>query len=83
MKWCAKQLGMERIIFKNRQLKCYFTSNENSSFFKSDIFGKIMNYIQDHQKGSSLKQVNANLVLTFEGITTMSFAYQKLTDLLE
>lgn len=83
MKWCAKQLGMERIIFKNRQLKCYFTSNENSSFFKSDIFGRIMNYIQDHQKGSSLKQVNANLVLTFEGITTMSFAYQKLTDLLE
>jgi hypothetical protein len=42
-----------------------------------------MNYIQDHQKGSSLKQINANLVLTFEGITTMSFAYQKLTDLLE
>jgi hypothetical protein len=41
-----------------------------------------MKYIQENYRGASLKQVNANLVLTFEGMTSMSFAYRKLTDLL-
>ncbi len=82
MKWCAKRMGMERIVFKNKQLKCYFTANENSAFFQSVIFGNIMKYIQENHRGTSLKQANANLVLSFEGITTMSFAYRKLTELL-
>jgi transcription-repair coupling factor (superfamily II helicase) len=82
MKWCAKRMGMERIVFKNKQLKCYFTANENSAFFQSVIFGNIMKYIQENHRGASLKQANANLVLSFEGITTMSFAYRKLTELL-
>ena len=82
IKWLAKKLGMERIVFKKKQMKCYFTENEHAVFFQSDVFGQIMKYIQENPQGASLKQSGTNLILILEGISSMRHAYSKLEELL-
>jgi transcription-repair coupling factor (superfamily II helicase) len=82
IKWLAKKLGMERIVFKKRQMKCFFTENEQSVFFQSEVFGNIMKYIQENPQGASLKQTGTNLILSIEGVSSMRHAYIKLEDLL-
>ena len=82
IKWLAKKLGMERIVFKKRQMKCFFTENEQSVFFQSEVFGNIMKNIQENPQGASLKQTGTNLILSIEGVSSMRHAYIKLEDLL-
>lgn len=83
IKWLARKLGMQRIVFKNRQLKGYFIENQDSIFYKSDAFGKIMKQVQGNSKGVSLKQAGKNLILAFEGVTSMKHALEKLEALLQ
>ena len=74
LQWSAKALGFERIIFKNRKLKCYFISNKASLFFESEIFTSILSYVQKHAGKCNLKQTPSHLVLTFENVDTMEHA---------
>lgn len=82
MKWLAKRLGIERIVFKKRSMRCYFTENENAAFFQSDVFGTILKKIQENPSGSTLKQVNQHLTLSIEGVSSLRYAYKRLEELL-
>ncbi len=44
IKWIGKRYGMEKITYKNNYLKITFV--ENTSFYQSDDFGKILKFIQ-------------------------------------
>jgi transcription-repair coupling factor (superfamily II helicase) len=80
LRWAAKKLGFERIIFKNRKLRCYFLENPESYYYETPVFGKIMNYVQAHAKKSSMKQTGKSLILTFENIHTMHEAFGLLKE---
>jgi transcription-repair coupling factor (superfamily II helicase) len=82
IKWLAKQLGMERIIFKNRTLKCYFVESPQSAFYESTVFHGIMNAVQQMGKGLSMKQAGKHLVLTMDGIISMQHAFDRLAQIL-
>ena len=82
IKWLAKQLGMERIIFKNRTLKCFFVESPQSAFYESSVFHGIMGAVQLMGKGLSMKQAGNHLVLTMEGIVSMQHAFDKLAQIL-
>ena len=43
LKWLATKLGVERIIIKSGKMRCYLVQNQESPFYKTDIFGKILN----------------------------------------
>ncbi|HRH54373.1 MAG TPA: transcription-repair coupling factor, partial [Chitinophagales bacterium] len=38
LRWLAKDMGLERIIFKSRKLRCYFVENPESVFYDSPLF---------------------------------------------
>jgi transcription-repair coupling factor (superfamily II helicase) len=78
LKWMATKLGMEQIILKNKIMRCYFVANQESSFYKSAVFGKIMQYVQHHHHGIYLRETEKFLVLTFEGIKSMKAADERL-----
>jgi transcription-repair coupling factor (superfamily II helicase) len=83
LRWVAKKLGFERIIFKNQKLKCYFIENPESYFYETANFGKMMGYIQNNPKKCSIKQTNKSLILSFENISTMQAAYSLLKEVQE
>ena len=52
----AVELGFEKLIFKNSQVKFYFINRPDSKYFESDIFRNILDYIQKQTKQARLRQ---------------------------
>jgi transcription-repair coupling factor (superfamily II helicase) len=52
----AVELGFEKLIFKNGQVKFYFINRPDSKYFESDIFKNILDYIQKQTKQARLRQ---------------------------
>lgn len=67
----AKELGFEKLILKNEQLRLYFISNPESPYFESEGFNKIMDYIQTKTNNAKLKQVGKNFMLLVDKMKSM------------
>lgn len=67
----AKELGFEKLILKNEQMRLYFVSNPDSPYFESDTFNHIMSYIQKHTNNARLKQVGKNFMLLVDRVKSM------------
>jgi transcription-repair coupling factor (superfamily II helicase) len=71
VRWLAEVLGIEKILLKNNNLKCYFVSSENEKYYKSATFGKILDYVKMNSRKCSLKEAKGKLILIFEKITSI------------
>lgn len=82
IKWLAVSLGLEKVLMKKKRLVGYFISDQQSEFYKSELFGKILNYVQHHPQQVSMKEKNTRqglrLLLSFNGITTIEQALSVL-----
>jgi transcription-repair coupling factor (superfamily II helicase) len=83
IQWAARKLGFERVLFKNKTLKCFFISNEHSSYYDSPVFGSIMNYIQGHSGKCKVKQTGRHLIVVFENVLSMNHANHLLNQIKE
>ena len=82
LRWKAIELGMEKIILKNKNMICYFVSDQQSKFYQSADFLKIVQYIQKMGKGK-LKELNNKLTLTFTNVynvETADYLLRKIID---
>ena len=75
----AIDLGMERIILKHQKMICHFISDPRSPFYQSDVFGRVLNYVQTHHQTCRMKEGNNKLTLTFEKIKTVKQAKEILS----
>ncbi len=74
----AVELGFEKMLLKNENLKCFFVSNPESPYFKSETFTGILKFIQTKTNKARLKQVDRNGILIVENIKTMNELYEFL-----
>ncbi len=82
IRWLARGLGFERILLKEKKLRCYFISNQQSPFFESDFFQRLLDYIQKHADHRFfLKQTSRYLLLVCEGTKTLGKTKKILSDL--
>ena len=78
IKWLALPLGIERITYKQGQVKCYFIADQSSKYYESDIFSHLLQYIQKHPEKLALKQTPKHLLLRVQGIDSL----KSLTELM-
>lgn len=71
----AIKLGFERIVIKNGIMLAYFVTNQNSPYYKSELFSKILGYINSNPQKSRLKEQNNKLLLRVMGTDSMEKAY--------
>ena len=71
VRWLAESLGIEKIMLKSNNLKCYFVSSENEKYYKSSTFGKIIEYVKLNSRKCTLKEAKGKLMLIFEKITSI------------
>lgn len=74
----ACELGFEKLIMKNEQLRMYFVSNPDSPYFESPTFNHIMSYIQTRTNNARLKQVGKNFMLLVDKMKNMSDVFHFL-----
>lgn len=84
IRWTAKKLGIERILFKNNKLRCYFLNNAKSSFYETPFFQTFLQLLStyDFKKDWSLKQTNDSLILGRDGIQSMKEVKKVMENLL-
>ena len=74
----AVDLGFEKMLLKNDDLKCFFVSNPDSPYFQSEVFNGILMFLQKGTNKGKLKQVGKNGILIVEDIMNMSQLYEFL-----
>ena len=52
----GRALGAEKITLRQGTLKMQFVSNEKSAFYRSNIFGNILNFVTSHPRRCNLVQ---------------------------
>jgi transcription-repair coupling factor (superfamily II helicase) len=80
LRWLGEELGFEKILLKNEKLRGQFVSGKDE-YFKSDVFGRILSFVQGHPKRCRLKDVSTKLLLTIEGITSVEDALKILGEM--
>jgi len=74
----AIALGFEKIILRYSKLTLHFISDQESHYYKSAIFAKILAYVQQNPKNIQLKEVKNKLTLSFENIQNIEKAIETL-----
>lgn len=78
IKWVATKIGLEKVVMKQGKLIGYFISDQQSAFYQSAGFNKVIQYIQTHPSAGKMKEkqtrTGLRLLLTFEHIKTVKQA---------
>jgi len=74
LRWKAIELGMEKIILKEGKMICYFISDQQSPFYQSALFMKIVQYVQKGKTKGRMKEKNHKLTLTFSNVPNVETA---------
>src|SRR5580765_2979652 len=77
------ELGFEKMLLKNYSLKCYFINRPDSSYFESEIFKRILSFIQTQTNKARLKQVGKLFLLIVDDTSTMRDIYSFLKRMTE
>ncbi len=82
LRWLCKELGFERLILKNNKLRCYFVSNPQSSFYESDVFQRIILFINKKaDRKLRFKKSNNYFILVKDGTKNMNAAEKLLEEI--
>jgi transcription-repair coupling factor (superfamily II helicase) len=77
----AKTMGITRLLLKNHTARLHFIDNQQSGFYQSGTFGKILEWIQQHPKEVQMQQKNEKLVLTIKNIKGITNLLNKLNEI--
>lgn len=72
LKWEAIKLGFQKIIIKNNVFIGFFPLNQQSSFYSSPIFAKIIMYIQQNPKNMIIKEQKEKLTLRISNVNSLN-----------
>ena len=78
IKWLAKALGLEKIILKQKRMLGYFVANQQSDFYQTEAFTKMLKYVQQNGKNCVMKEKETKnglrLLITFIRIDSVKTA---------
>ena len=74
LKWIAKELGFERLLLKNGEMRTYFTTKSDSPYFESETFGLILEYLKQNFTTCEMKEKREKLSLVFKEVASVSSA---------
>lgn len=71
LRWIAERLGFEKVTLKNESMKCYFMPSDNEAYFQSDVFGKVLAFVQQRPRMCKMKEYKTRLILRIEEIRSV------------
>jgi transcription-repair coupling factor (superfamily II helicase) len=78
LRWLGEQLGFEKLSLKNEKLRAFFISTKDQ-YFSSDVFGKILSFVQKHPRQCKMRDSAGKAMLVIEDIRTVDAAIDLLT----
>ncbi len=85
LKWIATKMGLEKLIMKKGKLVGYFINDQQSAFYQSDDFSKVLQFVQMNANKCKMKEKQTRkglrLLITFENIKSTKQALEALSDI--
>ena len=82
IKWIASKMGLERIVMKQGKLVGYFIADQQSSFYQSKAFNRVLQYVQSHPGVAKMKEKQTRnglrLLLSFDHVKSVDKALDVL-----
>lgn len=80
IKWIATKFGIEKLIMKQGKMIAYFVSDQQSDYYQSNNFHKVLQFVQKHQALGKMKEKQTpnglRLLLTFENVKSVRKALE-------
>ena len=87
LKWIASQLGLQRIVVKNKKCVAYFLSDQQSKFFKSKVFNQILLAVQNNSQSFKIKEKQTRkglrLIMLIDHIDSIKVLSKRLETILK
>ncbi len=74
LRWYARKIGFVKLNLKNNRMTGYFPGGQDSPFFQTEKFGKILEYIQANPLAAEIKELKGSLVLRYESVLSVDKA---------
>jgi len=82
VKWIAKKIGLERLILKKNKMIGYFVADQQSPFYQTETFTKVLKFVQQNMAICQMKEKETKqglrLLLTFDNINSIEKALETL-----
>jgi transcription-repair coupling factor (superfamily II helicase) len=79
LRWMAMDIGIERLVLKNGKMTGYFVANQNSPYYQSESFTRVLKFVQQNPRAAKMKEANNKLTLAFESVKNIKEAMVALT----
>ncbi|MDD2285576.1 MAG: transcription-repair coupling factor [Paludibacter sp.] len=81
LRWLAIKYGIEKLVLKNEKLIAFLVSNPLSSYYQSDQFGKILQFIARHPRQCQLRDQQNRRSVVVSMVRTVNQAYHILSEI--
>ncbi|WP_412559421.1 transcription-repair coupling factor [Winogradskyella sp. MIT101101] len=87
LKWIATKMGIEKLVMKKGKMTGYFIQDQQSKFYQSDAFTKVLQFVQMNAGTCKMKEKQTRnglrLLITFEKIKSTKQALDALSKINE
>jgi transcription-repair coupling factor (superfamily II helicase) len=73
LRWLGENLGFEKLVLKNGTMRAFFVSG-NELYFRSEIFGLILKFVQAHPRRCKMRDRSGKALLIIEEISCVNSA---------
>ena len=77
----ARKIGFEKLLLRNNRLVGYFPANQDSPYFQSSLFTRVLEYVQAHPRKCQMKEKKDKLSLSFREVRSVRKALEILQPL--
>lgn len=78
LRWMAKEIGFEKLVIKSNKMIGYFVSKQDSPYYQSSKFTKVLAFIQTNPPDVKMNERNNKLRLIYANVSGVSDAIQHL-----
>ncbi len=71
LRWIAMRYGVEKLVLKNEKMIAFLVANPQSAYYKSENFGKILQYLTRHPRQCQLREQNGRRSVVFSDVKTV------------
>jgi len=71
LRWIAMRYGTEKLVLKNEKMILFLVANPQSTYYKSENFGNILQYMTRHPRQCQLREQNGRRSVVFSDVKTV------------
>lgn len=81
LRWVAVNLGFERLTLKQGRMTGYFIQADDSPYYQTEVFGRILTYLQEHAVRCKIRETGGKRSIQFLDVNSVEEGYRILSNI--